>query len=146
MEENKKEQQAEERKLSELQADLLSCRQSHEVSENIGLIRLSVAVADYEDEYIEWCRAGEELDRELDSLRNYGAVDCRISLAEYSEPELDIKNISKIKTSVLYIPHNENFYFRTIDEAVTTLLKYCIEKSLPTPTQIDYVIDGYYLM
>ena len=53
MEENKKEQQAEERKLSELQADLLSCRQSHEVSENIGLIRLSVAVADYEDEYID---------------------------------------------------------------------------------------------
>ena len=98
MEDKKKEQQTEEQKLCELQVVSLSCHQPQEASENKGLIRLSVAVPDYEDEYIEWCKAGEELERELDSLRNYGALDCRISLAEYSETELDIKNISKIKT------------------------------------------------
>ena len=112
----------------------------------MGLIRLSVAVADYEDEYIEWCRAGEELERELDSLRNYGAVDCEISLAEYSEPKFSADCIYRITQCVLYIPHGENFYFRTTEEAVTTLLEYCIEKSLPKPTQIDYVINGYYVM
>ena len=102
-----------------------SCHQPTETSGNRGLVLISVLAPDYTKdkceyeyrEFVEWYRAGEELDSILDSLRHYDALDCRISLAEYSEPKQDIEHIERIRTLIVYIPHNENFYYSTVEEA-----------------------------
>ncbi len=131
----------------------LNCLQPTETSGNRGLILISGLAPDYTKdkceyeyrEFVEWYRAGEELDSILDSLRHYDALDCRISLAEYSEPKQDIDHIEQIRTFIVYIPHNENFY-GTIAEATESLLEHCRESGIPTPTRIDYVINGYYML
>ena len=72
-----------------------------------------------EEENHEWNRAGIELESRLEELRNsaegcgYSLYDCQVSLDEYAKPELDEKNIIYIKSLVLRIFHNENFYFST---------------------------------
>ena len=131
----------------------LSCHQLAETSENSGLILISVLASDYvkdESEYenrefVEWYKAGEELDSILDSLRNYDAVDCRISLAEYSEPKQDIEHIEQIRMLIVYIPHSEKFYYSTAEEARDALLGVFRKHRIPFPNEIQYVINGYYV-
>ena len=132
----------------------LNCHQPTETSGNRGLVLISGLAPDcikdkceyeYRD-FVEWHRAGEELDSILDSLRYYDALDCRISLAEYSESKQDIDHIEQIRTFIVYIPHNENFYCGTTAEAIESLLEYCRESGIPAPTRIDYVINGYYML
>ena len=104
-----------------------------------------------EEENREWHRAGTELESRLEELRNsaegcgYSLYDCKVSLAEYSEPELDEKNIISIKSLVLRIFHNENFYFSTLEEAREALLEYCRTNRIPTPNEIICVVNGYYI-
>ena len=102
-----------------------------------------------EDENREWHKAGIELESRLEYLRDhaegckYSLFDCQISLAEYAEPELDEKNIVSIKSLVLRIFHNENFYFSTLEEAREALLEYCREDSISTLSEIFCVtING----
>ena len=131
----------------------LDNRQPTETSENRGFVLVSVFAPDYiRDEYdyeykefIEWYKAGEELDSILDSLRNYDAVDCRISLAEYSEPKQDIEHIEQIRTLIVYIPHSEKFYYSTAEEARDALLGIFRKHRIPFPNEIQYVINGYYV-
>ena len=128
--------------------------QPTETSENSGFVLISVFAPDHvNDEYdyeykefVEWYKAGEELESILDSLRHYDALDCRISLAEYSEPKQDIDHIEQIRTFIVYIPHNENFYCGTTEAATESLLEYCRESGIHTPTRINYVINGYYML
>ena len=93
-----------------------------------------------EDENHEWHKAGTELESRLEELRNsaegygYNFSDCQVSLAEYAEPELDEKNIISIKSLVLRIFHNENFYCSTLEEAREALLEYCREDNISTYT------------
>ena len=60
----------------------------------------------FEQEEQEWCEVSE-LPARLEYLRenaegcNYRLSDCRVSLAEYSQPELTEENISRIGTCVL---------------------------------------------
>ena len=122
-------------------------------SENRGHVLVSALATEYiKDEcdyeyreFSDWYRAGEELDRELDSLKYY-VLDCRTSLAEYSEPQQDVEHIEQIRTCIAYIPHNENFYCGTMEEASELLIDHCRESRIPTPTRIDYVINGYYML
>ena len=102
-----------------------------------------------EDENSEWHKAGTELEARLEELRNraegcgYNFSDCQVSLAEYAEPELDEKNIISIKSLVLRIFHNENFYCSTLEEAREALLEYCREDSISTLSEIFCVtING----
>ena len=104
-----------------------------------------------EDENSEWHKAGTELEARLEELRNraegcgYNFSDCQVSLAEYAEPELDEKNIISIKSLVLRIFHNENFYCSTLEEAREALLEYCRTNRIPTPNEIICVVNGYYI-
>ena len=76
---------------------------------------------DFEEDEHEWYEADSELPARIEYLRDnadgcgYTLSDCRISLAEYTKPELTEQNISSIKTFFLLIRENENFYYSKND-------------------------------
>ncbi|MBR2208735.1 MAG: hypothetical protein IJ859_08030 [Synergistaceae bacterium] len=112
-----------------------------ETSEEIG----------FEQEKREWCGSLSELKSKLEDLRKSAdscgcsLSDCRVSLAEYAEPELKSENISEIKSLFLRIFNNGKFYFKTQEEAKEFFLEHCHSNGIPTPNEIQYVIDGYYI-
>lgn len=75
----------------------------------------------------------------------YSLSDCRVSLAEYNEPELTEQNISSIKIFFLLIHENENFCYSTAEGARDALLEHCRKNSIPTPNEIQYVVGEYYI-
>ena len=112
-----------------------------ETSEEIG----------FEQEKHEWCGSLSELKSKLEDLRTNvdscgcSLSDCRVSLAEFDNPELKSENILGIKTCFLFIKASENFYFKTQEEAKKALFEHCHKNGIPTPNEIQYVIDGYYI-
>ncbi len=103
----------------------------------------------FEQEEREWHKAGSELNTRLEDLREnaeghgYSIFDCRVSLAEYAESELDEKNISEVKSLILRIFNNKKFYFNDTEEAVKSLLERCRIHRIPTPNEIVCVVNGY---
>lgn len=143
-----------------------SVRQSENTFEQNGLVSVEYSVSwsevrftteedceeiGGEEEVHEWYEAGSELKERLEDLRenaeghSWEFSDCKVSLAEYSKPELDEKNISGIKTCFLFVRENENFYYGTLEEAREALLAHCRRTGIPTPNEIQYVINGYYI-
>ena len=143
-----------------------SVRQSESTSEQNGLVSVEYSVSwseirftteedceeiSFEQEEHEWYEAGSELQERLEDLRKnaeghgWEFSDCKISLAEYSKPELDDKNISGIKTCFLFVRENEKFYYGTLEKAREALLAHCRRTGIPTPNEIQYVINGYYI-
>ena len=116
---------------------------------NIGIDKETFEEFEEELNICEWYKAGAETEEELKSLvdneYNDCLSDCRISLAEYSKPELDEKNISGIRTCFINISENENFYYSTTEEAKEALLEYCRVNGVPEPGEIQYVVGGYYI-
>ena len=55
------------------------------------------------------------------------------------------KDISEIKTFFLLIKKNENFYFDSLEKAGKAILEHCKNKGIPTPNEIQYIMDGYYI-
>lgn len=104
---------------------------------------------EYEKIFYEWRKVGSELEDELKILREnadkYSLHDCRLSLAEYSAPELKSENISEIKSLFLRIFHNEKFYFYDLENGAEFILEHCRKNEIPTPNEIISVIDGYYV-
>ena len=104
----------------------------------------------FEQEEQEWCEVSE-LPARLEYLRenaegcNYRLSDCRVSLAEYSKPELTEENISRIGTCVLFVRENKKFYYSTAEEARDALLGIFRKHRIPLPNEIQYVIGGYYV-
>ena len=102
----------------------------------------------FEQEKHEWNEAGSEIKTRLKYLRDnaecggYSLYDCKVSLAEYAEPELEEKNIISIKSLVLRIFHN---YYFSQEEAVERILEHCSNKNLPVPNEIICVVNGYYV-
>ena len=105
----------------------------------------------FEQEKREWCGSLSELKSKLEDLRENvdscgcSLSDCRVSLAEFDKPEIKSENISEIKSLFLRIFNNGKFYFKTHEEAKEALLEHCRRNEIPTPNEIQYVIDGYYI-
>ncbi len=105
----------------------------------------------FEEDEHEWHEADSELPARIEYLREnadsfgYSLSDCRISLAEYNEPEQTEQNISRIKTFFLFIRENENFYYSKAEDAREGLLEHCCKNSIPTPNEIQYTPNGYYI-
>ena len=143
--------------------DALAIYQSENAPEKNGLVsvvyhaswcefdRETYEEKDFEEDEHEWHEAASELPARIEYLREnadgygYTLSDCRISLAEYKEPELTEQNISSIKTFFLFIRENENFYYSIAEDAREALLEHCRKNSIPTPTEIQYVVGGYYI-
>ena len=106
---------------------------------------------DFEEDEHEWHKADAELPARIEYLREnaegsgYCLSDCRISLAEYTEPELTEQNISSIKTFFLLIRENENFYYSITEDAREALLEHCHQYGIPAPNEIQYTPNGYYV-
>ena len=106
---------------------------------------------EFEEDEHEWHESDSELPARIEYLREnadgcgYSLSDCRISLAEYKEPELIEQNISRIKTFFLLIRENENFYYSELEDSREALLEHCCKNSIPTPNEIQYTPNGYYI-
>ena len=102
-----------------------------------------------DEDFCEWYEAGTEIEEKLKGLAenkyNDCLSDCRVSLAEYSAPELDKKNISQIRTCLVHIPENEKFYYSTLEDAREALLEYCRVNEVPEPSEIQYAVGDYYI-
>ena len=141
----------------------LAIHQSENTSERNGLIyvvyhaswseidRETFAEQGFEEEEREWHEVCSELPDRIEYLREkaegrgYTLSDCRVSLAEYNKPELTEQNISSIKTFFLLINENENFYYSIVEDAREALLECCRKNSIPTPNEIQYTPNGYYI-
>ena len=105
----------------------------------------------FKQEKYEWHETCTEVKERLENLREsaegygYSVYDCRISLAEYAEPEVEEKNILRIKTCFVYIRENENFYCSTPEEAREAIQEHCRKNRIPLPNEIQYVSGGYYI-
>ena len=97
------------------------------------------------EEINEWHEAGTEIEKELENLTTYSNYvwDCKISLAEYSAPEIKMANISEIKSCFVRISHCENFYYSDIHEAAEAIIEHCRNTGIPAPNEIVCVINGY---
>ena len=144
-------------------SDVSVVRQSENASKQSGFISVVYVISwsefnketfeeiGFEQEKREWCGSLSELKSKLEDLRTNvdscgcSLSDCRVSLAEYAEPELKSENISEIKTCFLFIKATEKFYFKRQEEAREVLLEHCHRNGIPTPNEIQYVIDGYYI-
>ena len=141
----------------------LAIHQSENTSERNGFVsvvyhaswseidRETFAEEGFEKEEREWHEVGSELPARIEYLREnaegsgYTLSDCRVSLAEYNKPELIEQNISSIKTFFLFISENENFYYSKAEDAREALLEYCRTTRIPTPNEIQYTPNGYYI-
>ncbi len=137
--------------------------QSENASEKCGLVSVVYHASwcefdketyeekDFEEDEHEWYEADAELPARIEYLREnaegcgYTLSDCRLSLAEYTEPELTEQNISRIKTFFLLIRENENFYYSIAEDAREALLEHCRQYGIPTPNEIQYTPKGYYI-
>ena len=143
--------------------DSFAVHQPEDTSEQNGLVsvvyhaswsefdRETFADKGFEEDEHEWYEADAELPARIENLREnadgcgYSLLDCRISLAEYTKPELTEPNISSIKTFSLLINENENFYYSIAEDARDALLEHCRKNNLPTPNEIQYTPNRYYI-